>query len=199
MKRMSGRAIASGLVAFALLPATAEAQAAGGEPDASYFLGYSVNLPHQEVGFAYGRIRKQRWGLYVDVKVSVGVPGSASNDYLEDITVPIAEAWGHTLRATKTGYFSLNVGTTRRVGSRLTVYGGVGLCAVQDYSQYYDASLLLGVDGTYWIDGAEEDVRSNFMLGALIPVTSSALLQVGAESLPRGVTVGLHWRPVGGP
>ena len=120
---------------MALPSASAEAQSEGAYTNDSYYLGYSGNLPHQEFGLAYGRIREQRWGIYIDVKVSIGVPGSASSDYYEDITVPIAEAWGHTQQAEKTGHFSLNIGTTRRLGSRLAVYGGIGLCSGQPYSE----------------------------------------------------------------
>jgi len=182
------------LVIAALPSESAEAQSEGAPilPFSS-FVGYSANLPDQVVGFSYGEILHQRWGIYIDVKISVGVPGSASSDYREDMTVVIAEALGHTWQAEKTGYFSLNLGTTRWMGSRLAVYGGLGLCAVQPYSQYHDPSGLFGPEGGYWIDTKEQSIRTNLMLGALYPVSSRILLQLGVETLPRGITVGLGW------
>ncbi len=182
------------LVIAALPCESAEAQSEGASTDpVSSFLGYSGNFPDQELGFVYGRIRDQQWGFYIDVKVSIGVPGSASSDYYEDITVSIAEALGHTQRAEKTGYFSLNMGITRRLGRRLAVYGGLGLCGVQPYRKYHDPSLMFGSDGEYWIDGAEQAVRTNLMLGALYPASSSILVQLGVETLPVGLTIGLAW------
>ena len=182
------------LVIAALPSESAEAQSEGAAiPLLSSFFGYSANLPDQKVGLAFSEILDQRWGIYIDVKISTGVPGSASSDYHEDMTVEIAEALGHTQQAEKTGYFSLNLGTTRRLGSRLAVYGGLGLCAVQPYRQYLDPSGLFGSDEGYWIDEKEQSIRANLLVGALYPVSSRILLQVGVETLPAGFTIGLGW------
>ena len=184
------------LVIAALPYESAEAQSEGSSPPPfSSFFGYSANLPDQEMGFSYGEILDQRWGIYIDVKISIGVPGSASSDYREDMTVAIAEELGHMWQAEKTGYFSLNLGTTRWLGSRLAAYGALGLCAVQPYSQWDDPTGLFGPEGGYWIDTKKQSIRANLMVGALYPVSSRILLQLGVESLPRGLTIGLGWLP----
>jgi hypothetical protein len=162
-------------------------------PFEGFFLGYAANAPKQGLGLTYGRVRADRWGLYLDVKVSVDVPGSATDDYYEDLTAAVAEAWGHALRDEKTGYFSLNVGTTRAVGRALALYGAVGLSAVQRYARYYDPDLLLGIDGLYWIDAEEQELRPNVMVGALMRPAGRLLLQLGVERVPRGVTIGAAW------
>lgn len=82
---------------------------------------------------------------------------------------------------------------TQRVARRLTVYGGIGICAVQVYRKYFDPALLLGSNGEYWIDGAAEERRTNFLAGVLVPVSPRIQVQAGVETMPRGFTIGLAW------
>ena len=61
-----------------------------------------------------------------------------------------------------------------------------------DFRQYYDESHVLGTEGRYWVKEGDSG-RFSLMAGYLVNIGEGLGLQVGAEALPLGVTVGLFW------
>jgi hypothetical protein len=153
-------------------------------------VGYSASTPEAPLGFCAFSLNSNGPGLYLDIKA--GVPMiSRRDDYYGSISVRQAEAWGDVLQSEESNWLSLNVGLTYRPTASVAVYGGLGYSWCSCYRQYYDEFHILGSNGDYWVDAPGGDSGINAIAGILLPVGQRWGLQLGGETMPRGVTVGV--------
>jgi hypothetical protein len=154
-------------------------------------LGFSANVPKQFLGFSLCTLRPHKVGLYVDIKA--GIPFvEGSDSYYDNISIWQAEDWGDHLVSKQSHWISLNVGGTFVISSAVACYFGGGYSHRADYREYYDEFHILGEDGHYMIDDGSAS-RANFLGGLLVQADRTWGLQFGAESAPRGVTLGVFW------
>ena len=162
-------------------------------------VGYAVNVPNTFVGLTAQGMTPKLFGgagLYADVKFT---PSSPSSDpyYRSDISVLQAENTFSDLRfREQSDWLSINAAFVYAVSSELAVYGGAGYTRERRYRMYFDDSQTRGEMGFYWISDSEASGnRVNLLGGALIRAGRSVIFQMGVESQPKGVTIGIMLLP----
>ncbi len=162
-------------------------------------VGYAVNIPNTFVGLtALGMTPKLFGGagLYADVKFTTS---STSSDpyYISDISVLQAEAtFGDLFFDDQSDWLSINFALVYAVSRELAVYGGAGYTRETNYREYFDDSGTRGEMGFYWISDSEASGnRVNLLGGAFIRAGRSIMFQMGVESQPKGVTIGIMFFP----
>lgn len=156
--------------------------------------GYSANAPEELLGFSLFVLRPHGLGSYIDFKFSIPMI-EESDSYYENISVGMAEGWNDRRVREQSSWTSINLAGTYVVSSYAAVYLGLGYAGSSKFLEYYDRLHILGDGGHYWIDGGEEEDGLNLLGGMLVQAGDRWGIQLGAESLPRGLTFGCFWMP----
>lgn len=158
-------------------------------------VGFIANAPRQPVGMnLYTLMPQGRNGLYLDFKAAF--PARTSGDaYYENMDQVTAEhAFGDEFQGKGCDWYSLNVGLTRVLGSRIAGYAAIGMAQGKTYREYYDPYHILGEHGQYYVPGNPSTRYMPNILGGLIFLLSDKLLlQLGAEAVPLGASIGLGY------
>jgi hypothetical protein len=161
----------------------------------AFGVGYVATIPVTPVGFSALLVTPRLLhgaGLYTDVKLTTHSHASDPS-YLPDVTVEQAEfTFGDRVVEQKSDWVTIDLAMVYAVTGDFAVYGGAGYSREKHYRQYYDASKTRGDFGFYWIaDPAASGTRVNVLGGALARVGRFFYFQMGAESEPRAINLGL--------
>lgn len=200
---MNMREVIGGCVALmsVLLPGTAvHAQTArlGGatlRTNTYVGVGYVASIPVTPVGISVLALTPRLLrgaGVYADVKFTTSSPGSDPY-YLPNVSVNDAElTYGDLLVEQKSDWVTVDVAVAYAVTGEFAVYGGAGYSKETHYRQYFDDGQNRGNFGFYWVaDPAGSGTRINVLAGALARIRQFLYFQMGVESEPRAVNLGL--------
>jgi hypothetical protein len=200
---MNARAVVALRVALiGVLTPGSVLQAQAGRPAGKGFrtrpafgVGYVATIPVTPLGFSALVVTPRLLrgaGLYADVKLTTKSPGSDPY-YLPDVTVDQAEVtYNDLLVEQKSDWVTIDLAMVYAVTGDFAIYGGAGYSKEKHYRQYYDASKTRGDFGFYWIaDPAASGTRVNVLGGAVARVGRFFYFQMGVESEPRAVNLGL--------
>ncbi|HEX7049183.1 MAG TPA: hypothetical protein VF188_03140 [Longimicrobiales bacterium] len=187
------------VVSLALYPGRAAwsqmPNAPGGDFQTSAYwaVGYAVNAPTQLMGFSTVIFSPglAHWGVYADYKRTLDSP--EDGDEYDGSVTPSQAINDFNDRRTddESVWTTVNVGIVRVLTGDLAVYAGAGYAREEAYEQYFDDQRDRGVFGYYWVkDDAGSGNRLNLLAGAWLRATPGVLFQFGAETAPRGFTVG---------
>jgi len=174
--------------------------AGGQELDRVHFgLGFVANAPNQMVGVG-GYVLLPHLGgigLYVDGKGDIDSPAE-DRAFEKDLTVAEVVtdpryAGTRYLKKETSWRRSFNVALVRPLTPFLMVYGGTGYAQGERFALYDVPQGEVG--RALWLRDPEADEdRLNMMFGFILRIHPMASSQVGIETQPRGVTVGLSLR-----
>jgi hypothetical protein len=173
------------------VPTDTQAQLRDFESSVRFVGGYSASIPKEVLGVCVLITRPTGVGLYLDVKTSAPVI-YVSDDFYDDISVSQAEASGDRLLDENDSWISAHVGVTWTWSARVAAYMAAGYSVNTAFRQYYDESHVLGEEGRYWVEEGDSG-HVSLMVGYLVNVGEAWGLQVGAEALPLGLTLGVFW------
>lgn len=174
-----------------------EVQGQGGfepvHPAPVVMLGYVANAPDQLLGggVAFLPPALRGWGLYADAKTHTSSP---EDDpwFRADLTPEDAAEFGDLPQDEESVWTTFNVALVRAFQDDLIVYLGGGASRERMYAEYFDPSRERAEFGYYWIPDTEPEAwRPNVMGGMFFRIMRHVMVQVGAESAPRGFTVGI--------
>lgn len=158
-------------------------------------VGYVANAPRMFVGGSAHMLTDifGGMGLYVDAKFDRQTPEGDQAPILGDLTVDeVEDQLGDELILEDEVWQSFNVALIRPVTPELMLYAGGGMAERENYRQYYDGTGSRGLGGYYWVEDPEASGNEvNFMAGGMFRISSVFFVQFGAESAPRGATVGV--------
>ena len=87
---------------------------------------------------------------------------------------------------------TIDFGVVYAITQEFAVYGGAGYSKETHYRQYFDNSQTRGDFGFYWVaDPAASGTRINVLGGALVRFSRFLVFQLGGESAPQAVNVGV--------
>lgn len=131
-------------------------------------------------------------GLYVDAKFDASDPGRKSN-FDPSLTAQQVEAsLGDAFGLSADSWRAIDVAILRPLRPSLTLYAGGGYARKKRYNEYYDATGTRGLVGHYWVeDTAQAKSSVNVMAGLFFRMSRFLNAQMGVESAPGSVTVGL--------
>lgn len=160
----------------------------------NYGIGVVTNLPKEYAGLGVYSINDGTVGVFFDIKGDFNSPEDQDNFY-SNISVNMAEeTFGDGIIKKKGSWLSINGGLTLMVTTDGALYGGLGVSYYSEYRQYYDPTHILGDSGKYWIDNPKGDkTYTNFLCGIILKTSPNMAFQIGYESKPSGVTVGLSF------
>lgn len=161
-------------------------------------VGFAVNHPSEFMGISFIYINKKaaKVGCYVDLKCNYGF-GPSIGEY-SDISPYEAVVIRKDIYFGKDHLWATaNVGATFAVTSYFAIYMGVGITCHIIFLGYFDRSYSLSDDGVYWVEKSKE-VGINFLGGLIFNGSKiyhindyTCFFQIGLESHPSGVTLGL--------
>lgn len=154
--------------------------------------GYVINAPSQMLGFSTMFMGPPlgRWGVYLDAKFTMESPTDEPG-YDPAETVGQAEQRGDDLFSSESVWQTFNVGAVRAMTPSLALYAGLGYSRESAYREYFNPARDRGEFGFYWVDDDDgSGSRINVFGGVWLHVVGNLMFQVGAESAPRGFTVG---------
>lgn len=159
-----------------------------------WMVGYVANAPHQFLGGAVAVLprRLAGWGFYADAKTSTQSPAD-DESYIRDLTREEAETqFGDAFLNERNVWLSFNFAVIRAFQQdAVLLYAGGGASHQSPFAEFFDASGERGVFGHYWVsDPGREAWRPNLMAGMFSRVARRVVIQIGVETMPRGVTVG---------
>jgi hypothetical protein len=187
------------LLALACLSLTGRPLAAQGEANlrnsSRIGVGYVANVPSTFLGFSLIGLTDKLFGgagLYADFKTTTS---DLRNDpyFVPGWTVEDAEiGFGDMLYDEQSEWLSFNFALVYAFTYDLALYGGAGYSRERHYRQYFDDAQERGEFGFYWIADPEgSGNRVNVLGGVLFRLTKFVLFQLGGETKPAGVTVGI--------
>jgi hypothetical protein len=158
-------------------------------------IGYVASVPVTALGFSALYMTPKLFrgaGVFADVKVTTSSPGS-SPFYLSNVTVDQAEnTYADRLYDQQSDWTTIDVGVVYAITQEFALYGGAGYSKETHYRQYFDDTQTRGDFGFYWVsDPAASGTRINALGGALVRFSRFLLFQLGGESAPRAVNVGI--------
>lgn len=158
-------------------------------------VGYVANIPATFLGFSALATTPGILGgagLYAAVKFTSGSPKNTP-EFVSTISPSDAElTYGDLNYAADADWFGVDLAVVYAVAPEMALYGGAGYAKRTGYKQYYDDSATRGLEGFYWVaDPDHSGNRLNVLGGMLMRVSRFLLFQVGAESQPVGVSVGV--------
>lgn len=160
-----------------------------------FALGYVANVPNTYLGAAALYTSPKFLsgaGIYVDFKFSPDV--TTSDPYfVSGLTADDAELTnGDVLSRERTDWVSVNLAFVYLASADFALYGGGGFTRGLHYKEFFDDTKTLGLLGFYWVsDPRNDDTGANFLAGFVVRAADLALIQMGIESRPVGVTVGI--------
>ncbi len=162
-------------------------------------IGFVANAPHQMAG-AGGYILLPLWGgigLYVDGKGDIDSPAK-DRAFDEDLTAAEVMtdpryAGTRYVKSETSWRLSFNMALVRPLNPFLMVYLGGGFSQGEAYSLYDVPQGDIG--RALWVRDLEFDEdRVNIMLGLILRMSRMFSSQIGIETQPRGLTVGISLR-----
>jgi len=182
------------LTAFIMLTSIdASAQRPAAAPDllnSSYVgVGYVANAPNAFLGGSVlGIAQRPRLGVYIDFKTTHASP--EGEGFEPDLTPDDARGFGDHPLATREKFVSGNLAVVRPLSREIAAYVGAGLTQTTEYLEFEDQDQMRGRQGFYWVREPERPRDLNLLGGVFLHAGPHLLLQVGAETQPRGLTVG---------
>jgi hypothetical protein len=158
-------------------------------------LGYVASVPITPLGFSLLAVTPKLFrgaGVYADVKLTTSSPGSDPY-YLPGVSVSDAElTYGDLLYEQKSDWLTIDLAMVYAITGEFALYAGAGYSKEKHFRQYFDDTQSRGDLGFYWIAApAESGTRVNVLGGALIRLRRFLYFQLGVESAPRAVNLGL--------
>ena len=144
----------------------------------------------QYFGLTIFKLRPRQAGWFIEGKFGRRMTYESS-DYYENISISEAEGWGDSFLKEDESYDTFDVGLTFAYTNAFALYLGIGLSEVDSYRQYHDDFGILGDNGDYWIDGSMNGTKMNTVGGAIIRTSDTVLLQIGCDSQPKGLNIGV--------
>jgi hypothetical protein len=198
------RCLTTVIVALALMgPARADAQvpvaARTFETARTVSIGYVANAPNAFLGAGIAFINPTFVGAFADFRTSGSSPAGRSNFVPEwDVDRALNE-FGDFFFNREDDWMVVNAGLTRVIGPELAIYAGAGYARLRAFEQYEDPEGERGEFGYYWVE--DDRVSGNYVNalgGVYFRAGRNLVFQFGAESRPRGMTVGVHYAlPIG--
>lgn len=190
-------------LAVALLAAAAPAQAQIGVPGARervmeprFGIGYVANMPNQAAGASVHVLTEflGGMGVYVDAKFDLNSPEDEVG-FLDSLTArEVDDRIGDQLFHSDASWKSVNVALVRALGPQFVVYAGAGLADGTQYRQYLDETGQMGEFGYYWVrDEDASGTQVNFLAGGIFQLTRAFAFQVGFDTQPRGIALGVMY------
>jgi hypothetical protein len=203
MARPSLRNACAALVLAACAATALPAHAQIGVPSArrmvfqpTFGVGYVANAPNQFAGVSAHYISNLFGGLgvYVDAKFDPESPRDQEG-YVDSVTVEDVESRRNDQFFSEEGsWTSVNVALMRPLSPQFIVYLGAGYSDGKQYREYLDLERQEGREGFYWVqDEAESGGKVNVLGGAFFKVTDNVAFQLGGETAPGGITVGVSY------
>lgn len=159
-------------------------------------VGYLANIPNQFAGASAHVLTgfMGGLGLYVDVKFDPQSPEDEEG-FIDSLTVAeVEENLNDQLFSDEGVWTSFNVAVMKALGPQFVVYAGAGWADAKQYVEYLDGERELGLQGFYWVRDEEgSGSELNVMGGAMFQLTQNFAFQIGAESAPRGFTMGASY------
>lgn len=201
--RIIRRGITRLFAAAAVLAAAAPARAQIGVPGAQarvmeprFGIGYVVNMPNQYAGASVHVLTEFMggFGVYVDAKFDTSSPEDEEG-YLDSLTAAeVDDRIGDQLFHSDASWKSVNVAIMRAVGPQFAVYAGAGLSNGTQYRQYLDETGTMGEFGYYWVrDEATSGSKVNVLFGGMFQLTRAFGFQLGFDTQPRGIALGVSY------
>jgi hypothetical protein len=188
-------AVTAGLALAAAAPGHAQVVPREDFTNARYYtLGYVVNAPRVLIGGGATLLNPTGIGFFANVKLSSDSPGGRSN-FMPDVTVDQAfNEFGDFQFRDESSWLVFSGGVTRVLSPELAVYAGAGLARREYYREFEDPSGGRGEFGYYWVEDTEFSGDFVNVLGGLFfRAGRNLIMQFGAESQPRGMTIGVHY------
>lgn len=159
-------------------------------------VGFTANIPDQLVGGSVHYLSGLfgGTGLYADFKLDMESPEDEEG-FIDNITPEEVENTRNDrlfdLQASTT---SVNVALMKSLSPQFTLYGGAGYSDVKEYRQYWDEEQEIGFAGYYWVPDEEASgAKVNLLGGAFFQLGESFAIQMGAETQPKGFTLGVSY------
>lgn len=201
--RIIRRGITRLSVAAALVTAAAPVQAQIGVPGATawvaeprFGIGYVVNMPNQYAGASVHVLTEflGGFGVYVDAKFDLSSPED-EDGYVDSLTATeVDDRVGDQLFRTDASWKSVNVAIMRSVGPQFALYAGAGIADGTRYREYLDEEGEAGNFGYYWVrDPERSGTEVNLLIGGMFQLTRAFGFQVGFETKPRGIALGVNY------
>jgi len=165
---------------------------------AQFGIGYVANAPESMAGIggyvilpALGGI-----GLYLDAKFDPTDPSDKSGFEAGLTAEQVRETVpGNEFIKDESSWQSFNAAVVRPLNPYLIVYAGGGVAKRTVFELYEEPSGTWGMSGVLWVEAPDrEETRVNFMLGAILRLSSRISTHFGFETEPTGVTVGASVR-----
>lgn len=150
-------------------------------------LGLTANLPKEPLGFAL-TMGGQKWGIYIDLKVSDLAPNNP--DSLARFDAKTVEGLLPLLN-TDEQTSSTNLALAHRVNARIWIYAGVGMRKHVVHKEFLDTLGVISPFGfrnvSYWTEDKRTARHRASVLGGFLlrPLRLPVSLQNGAESVPK--------------
>lgn len=159
-------------------------------------VGYVASAPHLLAGGAAWAVFPAWYGLglYFDAKLSLDSPAKNDAEFLPGRTAEEMETEFplHLYRVADDAYRAFNGALMKAVTPELILYAGAGWVERTRYHQYYDDEEEFGRLGFYWVENPPASGTGiNVLGGAFLRVGPNLRVQFGAETRPKGFTVGV--------
>lgn len=160
-----------------------------------YGIGYVANTPDLLAGVGghvvfpvFGGL-----GIFADVKFDVESP-SREAEFRSTMTALEVqnEIEGVEFLSLGDSWRTYNIGLVRPLLPSLKLYAGAGYAVRTRYRFFYDSSEEVGEFGFIWVEAPEEEKTTvNVLFGGFMRVSRVVSFQIGIETAPRGLTVGV--------
>lgn len=196
------RSLSTGVACAALALVSLGASHAEAQWGPRVGVGYVVNAPNQYVGLSGHVLTTVAGGLgfYVDGKITR--PSIADHQTFDPNTTAqfVDDNYGDIPLGDEEEYRSVNFALMRPLTPELLLYAGAGYTSRTVYVEYQDLTEERGRGGFYWVEDPDNAGSGlNVLFGGFFRIGRNVSLQFGAESQPRGVTVGASYAvPFGG-
>lgn len=182
-------------ICFVRPAASQDLDGAGGFLTTPYIgIGYVTNAPEEMAGGGLLVLHPalKGWGLYLDVKGTLGSP-TGKPGYDPTLTSDMVEEnyLYDELMTFNVTWRSANAALVRAISADLALYLGAGVSRSSGYREYFDSQHDRGVSGYYWARHLPDDRdKMNLLIGTFSRLHRILLVQFGIETAPRGFTVG---------
>lgn len=150
-------------------------------------IGYVASLPGQPLGFYFAITVPKGIGGYLTLKWNFA---PAENQVYDLSRHLIEDIWDDEFRQEKKGYMSGNIGITKTLSGKVTLYLAPGFVILSIYREYYDPMEILGEKGTYYIED-DTEIRPDLNMGLIIIAGKKINLNIGGNLQPLGLNVGI--------
>lgn len=177
------------ILAFAIVSTATISGAVAAQDARSFGLTWSMNPESKQyLGLHVFAVGQKRIGFFAEFRITRGYPEQA--DYRDHIDVVLADSFGDQIREESMEHENYAAGVMYRFTSRILAHAGLGYTASRGVQKRYDRYHILGEGGEYYIYSGEESSGVSFTGGATLLLGRMIAVQVGYESVPRGLILG---------